>query len=306
MILHLTPRFVCTAASKTLVSPLIQSNLLTFIALNYAMGKIMECGALCALPKSRECLATIRHDSFDLTPLQQGARCTTVSVPAHLLYEKSRPDILQGPGGEIHTKDMTYEQIDYRTVRVRGAKFIEQAKGTYTLKLEAARVSGFQSSFVGAFRDPILISQLQDWLPAVRKAVDSRMSGGFKYEIKFITYGINGVMGRLEPDKSLPKEVAIVVQCRAPTQEQSLEVANRTKMALTHASYPGQLATGGNFAWPITPCETPNGPVPEFCMYHLIHKADPIAPFPIKMDVFHGSNTFINTPRKSFVRKILF
>ncbi|KIX08895.1 uncharacterized protein Z518_03552 [Rhinocladiella mackenziei CBS 650.93] len=273
------------------------------MAINYAMGKIMECGAQCAIPKSRECLAIVRHDSFDLVPLQPGARCTPVSVAAHLLYEKSRPDILQGPGGELHTRDMTYEQVDGRTVRVRGPKFIPQPEGEYTLKLEAARVNGYQSSFVGAFRDPILISQLDTWIPTVKETVRGRISGDYEYETKIITYGINGVMGRLEPNKSVPKEVCVVVQCRAPTQEQANEVANRTKMGLTHAPYPGQLATAGNLAWPITPCETPIGPVPEFCMYHLIHKADPVGLFPIKVDDVHGSNEFVDTPREKFALK---
>ncbi|KAK4934342.1 hypothetical protein LTR10_024366 [Elasticomyces elasticus] len=273
------------------------------LGINYAMGKIMECGAQCAIPKSRECLAIVHHDSFDLIPLQPGARCTPISVAAHLLYEKSRPDILQGPGGELHTRDMTYEQIDERTVRVRGPKFVPQPEGEYTLKLEAARVSGYQSTFIGAFRDPILISQLDTWLPAVKATVKNRMSTGYEYETKIITYGINGVMGSLEPDKTLPKEVCVVVQCRAPTQEQANEVANRTKMGLTHAPYPGQLATAGNFAWPITPCETPLGPVPEFCIYHLIHQADPIGLFPIKVEQFQGSNTFVDTPHEKTVVK---
>ncbi|KAH0842906.1 hypothetical protein AYO21_03374 [Fonsecaea monophora] len=268
------------------------------LGINYAMGKIMECGAQCAIPKSRESLAIVRRDNFDLIPLQPGARCTPLSVAAHLLYEKSRPDILQGPGGELHTKDMTYEQVDERTVRVRGPKFVPQPDGEYTVKTEAARINGYQNSFVGAFRDPILISQLDTWIPAVKETVRARMSGGYEYETKIITYGINGVMGALEPDKSLPKEVCVVVQCRAPTQEQANEVANRTKMGLTHAPYPGQLATAGNFAWPITPCETPIGPIPEFCMYHLIHKADPVGLFPFRVDVFEGSNTFVDTREK--------
>ncbi|KIW33929.1 uncharacterized protein PV07_00743 [Cladophialophora immunda] len=272
------------------------------LGINYAMGKIMECGAQCAIPKSRESLAIVRRDNFDLIPLQPGARCTPLSVAAHLLYEKSRPDILQGPGGELHTKDMTYEQVDERTVRVRGPKFIPQPEGEYTVKAEAARINGYQNSFVGAFRDPILISQLDTWIPAVKETVGARMSGNYPYETKIITYGINGVMGALEPDKSLPKEVCVVVQCRAPTQEQANEVANRTKMGLTHAPYPGQLATAGNFAWPITPCETPIGPVPEFCMYHLIHKADPVGLFPFKVDVFEGSNTFVDTREKVAVK----
>ncbi|KIY01296.1 uncharacterized protein Z520_02848 [Fonsecaea multimorphosa CBS 102226] len=272
------------------------------LGINYAMGKIMECGAQCAIPKTRESLAIVRRDNFDLIPLQPEARCTPLSVAAHLLYEKSRPDILQGPGGELHTKDMTYEQVDERTVRVRGPKFIPQPEGEYTVKTEAARINGYQNSFVGAFRDPILISQLDTWLPAVKETVGARMSGNYPYETKIITYGINGVMGALEPDKSLPKEVCVVVQCKAPTQEQANEVANRTKMGLTHAPYPGQLATAGNFAWPITPCETPIGPVPEFCMYHLIHKADPVGLFPFKVDVFEGTNKFIDTREKVAVK----
>ncbi|KAJ9638742.1 hypothetical protein H2204_004218 [Knufia peltigerae] len=268
------------------------------LGINYAMGKIMECGAQCAIPKTREGLAIVRHDNFDLIPLQPGARCTPTSVAAHLLYEKSRPDILQGPGGELHTRDMTYEQVDERTVRVRGPKFVPQPEGEYTVKLEAARVNGYQASFVGAFRDPILISQLDTWIPAVKETVKGRMSGNYEYETKIITYGINGVMGALEPNKTLPHEVCVVVQCKAPTMEQAMEVANRTKMGLTHAPYAGQLATAGNFAWPITPCETPIGPVPEFCIYHLIHKADPVGLFPFKVEEYKGSNTYVHTARE--------
>jgi hypothetical protein len=258
---------------------------------------------MCAVPKSRECLAIVRKDSFDLIPLQPGVRCTPTSVAAHLLYEKSRPDILMGPGGELRTSNMTYEQVDYRTVRVRGPEFIEQAPSQYTLKLEAAKVEGYQCSFIGAFRDPILISQMSSWLSLVRKVVQSRVSPDVKYEIKFITYGIDGVMGALEPDKSLPKEVCIVVQCKAATAEQAFEIANRTKMGLTHAPYPGQVATGGNFAWPITPCETSIGPVPEFCMYHLIHQADALGLFPIKVEQFHGANKFKAPSRRFAMRR---
>ncbi len=83
----------------------------------------------------------------------------------------------------------------------------------------------------------------------------------------------------------------VKVQARAPTQEQAMEVVNRTKIHITHAPYPSQLATAGNFAWPFTPCETPMGPLPEFCIYHLLHGADPVGLFPIKAEEIHGSNT---------------
>ena len=39
------------------------------------MGKIVECGAVCAEPKGRVILATVRRDSFDLEPMNPAERC---------------------------------------------------------------------------------------------------------------------------------------------------------------------------------------------------------------------------------------
>lgn len=63
------------------------------------MGKIMECGALCALPKGKTIIARIQKDNFILTPMNPIERCTPLSVCAHTMYEKTRPDLLAGPGG---------------------------------------------------------------------------------------------------------------------------------------------------------------------------------------------------------------
>jgi hypothetical protein len=197
------------------------------------------------------------------------------------------------------TSDLTYEQVNDRNVRVRGARFEAEAEGQYTVKLEAARVSGYQASFVGAFRDPILVSQLDTWLPMVERTV--RDMTKFEFDCKIHVYGYNGVMGALEPDKAtVPKEVCVVVHIRASTQQQAMDVAMNTKNRLTHAPYPGQLATAGNFAWPLTPSETAMGPCPEFCIYHIMHKVDPLALFPIKVEVAHGDNTFVEKPRRYF------
>jgi hypothetical protein len=66
------------------------------------MGKILECGGVCAVPKSHGAMATVYQDgTFDVAPLDPKSRCTRISVAAHTLYEKSRPDILHGPGGYL-------------------------------------------------------------------------------------------------------------------------------------------------------------------------------------------------------------
>ena len=42
---------------------------LSDLGIAYHMGKIMECGALCAEPQCSEALAIVRNDSFDIMPL---------------------------------------------------------------------------------------------------------------------------------------------------------------------------------------------------------------------------------------------
>ena len=53
------------------------------------MGKIIECGGICAIPKGKVILATVKANSFDLLPMDPDTRCTELSVAAHTLYEKS-------------------------------------------------------------------------------------------------------------------------------------------------------------------------------------------------------------------------
>ena len=103
-------------------------------------------------------MATVRASSFDLDPIDQNARCTPMSVAAHTLYEKSRPDVLVGPGGALLLQDRcTYVQLDDRRVRVSGAVFEPRP---YTVKLEGAKALGFRTLFVGGIRDPTMQSQI--------------------------------------------------------------------------------------------------------------------------------------------------
>jgi hypothetical protein len=121
------------------------------------MGKIMECGGVCGLPKSNSAMAMIFQDgTFDIRPLNPQSRCTANSVAAHTLYEKSRPDLLYGPGGYLDVTQSTYEELaDRRTVRVRGDLFQSSAaQGLhYEVKLEGARVLGYRSMYFGSLSD---------------------------------------------------------------------------------------------------------------------------------------------------------
>ena len=121
------------------------------------MGKILECGGLCGVPKSNGAMATMYEDgTFDVTPLDPSSKCTPISVAAHTLYEKSRPDILYGPGGYPDLANMKTEaREDGRSVRVRGSMFhfLKDEGLPYALKLEGAEIVGYRAQTMGSFRD---------------------------------------------------------------------------------------------------------------------------------------------------------
>lgn len=245
------------------------------------MGKIMECGAVCAEPKGRVILATVRADSFDLKPMSEKERCTPLSVAAHTLYEKSRADLLAGPGGVLDLNHATYSPLDERTVRVERSVF---RPTPYTVKLEGASVVGHRSIFIAGIRDPILIGIFDGFLDAVKRHVASAhpaLADG-SAQLIFHVYGKNGVMGALEPIKDArPHELCLLAEVIGPTQEVANAICNTARVACLHAPYPGQMATGGNMAFPLTPMENPIGPVCAFSIYHLMEVDSPTELFPV-------------------------
>ncbi len=250
------------------------------------MGKIMECGGVCAEPKGHVILATVRKDSFDLTPMNPAERCTPLSVAAHTLYEKTRPDLLAGPGGLLDLRQAAYESLDERSVRVKNSIF---EPGKYVVKLEGAKIVGHRTIFIAGIRDPILIGQIDSFLARIQQYAASHhetMRDG-RSKLIFHAYGKNGVMGELEPIKDAkPHELCLLCEAVGPTQEIANAICNTARVACLHAPYPGQLATGGNMAFPLTPMENEIGPVCKFNIYHLMEVDSATELFPIQFMEF--------------------
>ncbi|SAL76154.1 acyclic terpene utilization AtuA family protein [Caballeronia telluris] len=248
------------------------------------MGKIVECGANCAEPKGKVILATVRRDSFDLEPMNPLERCTPASVAAHTLYEKTRPDLLTGPGGVLDLREATYEQITERAVRVRGSRFIPA--DDYTVKLEGAGVVGMRTIFIGGIRDPILVEQIDDFLGRItayaHETYPELRSG--EATLNFHVYGKNGVMGSFEPlAQNVPHEIGLLGEVTAATQELANAICSSVRIDVLHTPYPGQVATAGNFAIPLNPPENPIGPVCKFTIYHVMKMDSAEALFPIQI-----------------------
>jgi len=247
------------------------------------MGKVMECGAFCCEKKDMVIMATVREDSFDLEPLNLSNKCTEVSVASHTLYEKTRPDLLPGPGGVLSLKKSKYEQISDRAVRVWGSEF--HASEGYQVKLEGASVEGYRCAFIGGVRDPILISQIDPFLQRVKEFASGaypQLKTG-EARVDFHVYGKNAVMDDLEPDPDfVPKEIGILGTVTAQTQELANAICANLRVFVLHGPYQGQVATGGNLALPLNPPDNPLGQVCRFSIYHLMEIEDPVSLFPIE------------------------
>ncbi len=205
-------------------------------------------------------------------------------MAAHSLYENSDPYLHRECSGTFDLTRATFEAIDGVTVRIRGSEFISQP---YTVKLEGAELAGYQSIIVGGIRDPYIIRQLDSWLASVRSYIDESVARvlGDKadknlYSIFFHTYGINAVMGGLEPDpKHLPHEVGIVLEATAPTQDMAHKLAQLSRQPLLHYPIDKWVGSITAFACLHNPAVIDRGPVYRFNLNHVAVPSTPVEMF---------------------------
>ena len=249
-------------------------------ALALHLGKILECAAICATPGSgSDCImGYLGEDYFCVEPLNPERRCTPASVAAHTLYEKSNPTILPGPSGHLDLNECRFTAESERRVRVTGSRFVPER--IPSVKLEGCRQAGFRTISICGNRDPIFISQVEDILNDLKKRTAANLSADFEYQLDFIVYGKNGVMGALETaDRITSHEIGIVIDALADTQEHASAVCSVARSTLLHYGYPGRIATAGNLAFPFSPSDIKVGPVYVFSVYALLRDEDPASLF---------------------------
>lgn len=251
-------------------------------ALCYHLGKILECGALCCEPGSaKDCIMGVLHgDHFEVYPLNPNRRCTETSVAAHTFYEKDHPYLLHGPGILLDLERCAFVQ-NGNSVKVSGSKL---QRKPYQIKLEGARLVSYRSFVIAGARDPLFIERIQEIQTAVREAVREYYTeiDPDSYQINFYNYGINAVMGDLEPETALPHEVGLLFEAIAPTQELASALCASTRSTLLHYGYEGRKSTAGNLAFPFAPSDIAFGPVYAFSVYHLMDVPDGLSPFEIE------------------------
>ncbi|MEM9341811.1 MAG: acyclic terpene utilization AtuA family protein [Pseudomonadota bacterium] len=249
-------------------------------------AKIGECGALCATnPQSGVIQIDWDGDAFTLTPLADGARATPHTVSAHMLYENSDPYLLHEPGGTLDVTDARYEAVDDKRVSVTGSVWREA--NHYTVKLEGARVAGYQTVVLAVLRDPHYVANAEGWAEDIvrrctAKALERTQAeaGDFSIEIRLI--GKNSVLGALETKTGDPVEIGALGLVTAKTAELAGEIGKLLNPYLLHhpLTVEEEVPT---FAFPFSPAEIDRGPVYEFCLNHVMRLDDPMEAFTLEV-----------------------
>ncbi|MFN4059583.1 MAG: acyclic terpene utilization AtuA family protein [Paracoccus hibiscisoli] len=244
-------------------------------------AKIAECGALCSTnPTSGVIMVDFDQTGFTVEPLADGARCTPHSVSAHMLYENSDPFRLYEPGGYLDVTGARYAALDDRRVRVEGSSWVP---GPYTVKLEGARIAGWQTTILAILRNAHYAQNAQAWVDRLtgflQAEITTRMSlDPADYGLEFRLIGVNGALGPLENRTGTPVEVGVLGIVTARTQAEAAEIGKLINPFVLH--YPltddEELPT---FAFPYSPATTDRGPLYEFALNHVMALDDPMSAF---------------------------
>lgn len=255
-------------------------------ALALHSAKIAECGALCARPAGANdaLFVTLDGNGFCVEPLNPSRCCTPDSVAAHSLYEQPDPHCFFEPEGRVDLSNCHFEAVSGRIVRVSGTRL--QPPARRTVKVEGVARKGFRALTLAGIRDPVAIRALDDLQNGVREAVADNLEGILPrdaYALRFLRYGLDGVTGGREPlPDPLPREVGLLIEAVAPSQELADTVISLARSTALHQPFPGRKATAGNLAFPFSPSDLSGGPVYAFTVYHLMEVDDECALFPVQ------------------------
>jgi Acyclic terpene utilisation family protein AtuA len=255
--------------------------------LAWHVGKIVECGTLaCETRGPGAMLATIRSDHAVIEPIGPDLRCTPMSVAAHSLYENPDPYLFREASGTLDLQRSVFEAESDSSVRISGAQF--QRGSVYAVKLEGAELAGYATVMIGGIRDPFILGRLDWWLGKMTEYFEHSVSTILgvepsEYKVALHTYGRDGVMGELEPERgSAVHEVGIVFEVLAAEQAVATEIAKLARQPLLHLPVPEWKGAVTTIAYLHNPPQIERGPVYRFNMHHVLVPRSEAEMFPIE------------------------
>ncbi|MFD6285716.1 acyclic terpene utilization AtuA family protein [Streptomyces sp. NPDC060205] len=248
-------------------------------------SKIVECGGQCTTdPRAGGVFATIDQQGFTIEPLDPANACTPISVAAHMLYETANPYRMREPAGTLDVSDATYTALDERRVRVEGSRF-EPAE-QHTVKLEGARVTGYETLSFTGIRDPYIVTHIDRWAALLRVILTERVSQTLgltddDYGLDIRLYGHNAILEDIDPDSGPPREVGVMLLVNAPSQATATAIAKVANPLMLHLPLP-EMEYLPSFAFATSPAETQRGAAYEFVLNHVVDVDSPTGMFRIQ------------------------
>jgi hypothetical protein len=249
-------------------------------------AKIVECGGQCTDdPRAGGVLATIDAGGFTIEPLDPAVACTPILVAGHMLYETADPFEMREPDGTLDVRDARYTALDDRIVRVEGSRF--HVAGQYTIKLEGARITGYETMSFAGVRDPLVLADIDGWADLMRKMIEHRVAGTLgladgEYAFDLRLYGHNAVLDDLEPESGPPREVGAMLLVSASDQATATAIAKVANPLMLHLPLPGMNYLP-SFAFASSPAEVERGASYEFVLNHVVDCTDPTSMFRIEI-----------------------
>ena len=249
-------------------------------------AKVGECGAIATTqPASGSIQIDFDETGFTFTPLGAATRATPYTVSAHMLYENTDPFILHEPGGHLDVTAARYVALDAKRVRVEGAAWVP---GPYTVKLEGARITGYQAVSLTLLRDRRYVENASDWAADItRRSQEKTQSrtglGPTDYAIELRLIGLNATLGALESQAGRPAEIGVLAIATAPTEALASEISKILNPYLLHHALTDDEPMP-TFAFPFSPAEMPRGALYEFALNHVMALDDPMAAFRLQTD----------------------
>ncbi len=249
-------------------------------------AKIGECGAICTT-NSATGVIQIDFDQtgFTITAMADNTFATPHTVSAHMLYENTDPYILHEPGGHLDVTGARYTAQSDTSVRVEGSAWVPAAE--YTVKLEGARIGGYQTIAMALLRDAHYVANVQAWCDDIlrhhRAKVSDRMGlapDTWSAELRVI--GQNATLGDLETDAGNASELGVLAIVTAEDQATANTVAKLMNPYLLHHALTDNEPMP-TFAFPFSPAEIDRGAAYEFVLHHTMTLTDPMQAFRLEV-----------------------
>jgi hypothetical protein len=250
-------------------------------SLAYHMGKMIECASLVAEPfmGKETVIGTISDTDITITPFHPGQRVSVASAAGHSMYERETPYLEHTLGGALDMAHCDYREVDGRSCRITGARWIPDAQ--LRVKLEGARKVGERYMGIVGIRDPHIVRNVDAAIAWSRDSV-ARRFGNENYELHFHVFGRNGVLKEMEPIKDAsPHELCIVVEGLAGTDALAQKLTDFATRMFFLARIPGSKGSSGLAATTKETMRSSPGYV--WNVNHTMPIDDPMELFPVHM-----------------------